>query len=218
MTYRILLLAFLLFTGLSSVAQNPERFKDEIGKFSKEETVADAKNLNLFTGSSSIRVWNDIGERFPDHNILNRGFGGSQMSDLLFYADELILQYEPEQIFIYEGDNDIASGKSPDEILATADSLLQKIRSQLPRRVKVYFISAKPSVARWDLRDKYISFNTQLKAWTEAQKNVGYIDVWNPMMAADGEVMKDIFVNDNLHMNPKGYDIWARVMAGYLSK
>lgn len=218
MIYRILLLAGLLFTGLSSFAQNPERFKDEIGKFSKEETASDTKNLNLFTGSSSIRVWNDIGERFPEHNILNRGFGGSHMSDLLYYADELIFKYQPDQIFIYEGDNDIAAGKAPEAILATADSLLQKIRSQLPRRVKVYFISAKPSVARWNLRDQYITFNKQLKAWTEEQKNVGYIDVWNPMMAADGEVMKDIFVKDNLHMNSKGYDIWARVMAGYLSK
>lgn len=218
MIYRILLLAGLLFTSLSSIAQNPERFKDEIAKFSKEEAVADTKNLNLFTGSSSIRVWNDITEQFPDHNILNRGFGGSQMSDLLFYADELIFKYQPDQIFIYEGDNDIAAGKAPEEILATADSLLQKIRSQLPARVKVYFISAKPSVARWNLRDQYITFNKQLEAWTEQQKNVGYIDVWNPMMAADGEVMKDIFVKDNLHMNSKGYDIWAKVIAKYLRK
>lgn len=214
----ILLLFILSICCFSLVAQNSERFKNEIDKFSKEASSVDQKKLVLFTGSSSVRMWKDLSERFPKENIVNLGFGGSAMSDLLYYADEVIFKYTPKKIFIYEGDNDVNAGKTPDEILADAKTLLSQIREKLPRSVKVHFISAKPSVARWHLKEQYEAFNSQLKAWTEENPNVEYIDVWTPMLMQDGVVMQDIFLADNLHMTSKGYDIWAEVMGGYLKK
>lgn len=185
-------------------------------KLTKKDGEVNQQDLMLFTGSSSIRLWNDINSRFPQHNIINRGFGGSTMSDLLYFADELIFKHQPEKIFIYEGDNDVTSGKTPAEILASADSLLDEIRQRLPRKVKVYFISAKPSIARWHLKAEYEAFNAQLRAWTEDKRNVEYIDVWSPMLQENGEVLQDIFIQDNLHMNTKGYDIWEKALAPYL--
>ncbi|WOK04852.1 SGNH/GDSL hydrolase family protein [Imperialibacter roseus] len=213
---RLSFLTALFFGCVTLLAQNPQRFQGEIDKYAQEAASVSNKKLALFTGSSSIRIWDDMAERFPKKNVLNRGFGGSSMSDLLYYTDELIFKYSPSKIFIYEGDNDIASGKTAEQILTDAKTILAQIREKLPKNVKVYFISAKPSVARWSLKDKYVDFNTQLEAWTKTEANVGYVDVWTPMLQPNGEVMDDIFREDNLHMTSKGYDIWEKVFKKYL--
>jgi lysophospholipase L1-like esterase len=213
---KILFLLFSLFIGVTLVAQDPLRFEKEVNALIAGDSLVNKKKLILFTGSSSIRFWNDLKKDFPKHNILNRGFGGSEMSDLLYYARPLILNYNPGRVFIYEGDNDINSGKSSEEILAQADKLLTFLRTQLSPKVKIIFISAKPSVARWHLKGKYEEFNRQLKQWTTTKKNVLYADVWTPMLDNDGVVRKDIFVEDNLHMNRLGYDIWKKVIIQYI--
>ncbi|MEQ8417768.1 MAG: SGNH/GDSL hydrolase family protein [Imperialibacter sp.] len=213
---RLLLISALFLGGFALLAQNPQRFQGEIDKYAKEAASVNNKKLALFTGSSSIRIWDDMAERFPKKNVVNRGFGGSSMSDLLYYTDELIFKYSPSKIFIYEGDNDIASGKTPEQILTDAKTILAQIREKLPKNVKVYFISAKPSVSRWNLKDKYVDFNTQLEAWAKTETGVEYIDVWTPMLQPSGEVMDDIFKEDNLHMTSKGYDIWEKVIKKYL--
>jgi lysophospholipase L1-like esterase len=154
-------------------------------------------------------MWTNLENDFKGKNVLNRGFGGSTMRDLLHYADELIISYNPRSIFIYEGDNDLGfANRTPKEILASADSLLKIIRTKLPPTVKVYFISPKPSIARWHLKDQYISFNKKFELWAQNRKNVYIIDVWNPMINADGSVRKELFIEDGLHMNRAGYHVW----------
>lgn len=213
---RSLIFIFTLLFISPLWAQETSRFQAEVDKLVAGDSAIDKKNIILFTGSSSIRVWNDLKTDFPKHNVLNRGFGGSQMTDMVNYADQLIVPYHPKQIFIYEGDNDIGAGKSPEEILVKADKLLLLIREKLPRKTNVLFISPKPSLLRWQLKDKYLDYNTKLEAWTKKQKNVTYIDVWTPMLDAEGNVLKDLFVEDGLHMNRKGYEIWARVIDKYI--
>lgn len=174
----------------------------------KDSLIKNQSNIILFTGSSTIRLWKNIEGNFPTKNILNRGFGGSRMSDLLHFADQLIIRYNPKTIFIYEGDNDLGEKKTPKEILASADSLLTIIRAKLPKNVKVYFISAKPSMARWHLKDQYAELNNGLKSWAKTKKNVYFIDMWPIMLNADGSIKKELFLEDGLHMNRKGYDLW----------
>lgn len=176
---------------------------------------SDKSNVILFTGSSSIRLWKDLTSSFPNHHVLNLGFGGSEMADLLYYTDELILPLRPIQIFIYEGDNDISKGRSEDQIIALADSILARIQTQLPK-TEVIFISPKPSLARWHLKENYQSFNKVFKAWIDKQNNVRYADVWTPMTDENGNVLKDIFIQDNLHLNEKGYKIWTDVIRKYI--
>ncbi len=215
---KILFLLFFQFTLATVLAQDPLRFEKEVNALIAGDSLVNKKKLILFTGSSSIRFYADLKKDFPKHNVLNRGFGGSEMSDLLYYAGPLILNYNPSRIFIYEGDNDINAGKSPEEILALVDKLLTMLRTQLPASVKIIFISAKPSVARWQLKSKYEEFNRQLKQWTTTKKDVLYADVWTPMLDSSGEVRKDLFVEDNLHMNRKGYEIWKRVIDGFMPR
>jgi len=214
MRWLIFIVLLCSFTGLS--AQDPLRFEKEIQTLVAGDTSLSNENLILFTGSSSIRVWNNLKQDFPKHNVVNRGFGGSEMKDLLYYAEPLILKHKSKKIFIYEGDNDINSGKTPEEILRTADELLKLIRARLPKGIEIIFISAKPSVARWQLKEQYQIFNSQLKDWTSKHKRVKFADVWTPMLDDKGNVRTDLFIEDNLHMNQKGYEIWTIVLRKYL--
>ena len=216
MTLKILLVLFTMVCLTYDLSgQDPLRFKEEINlMLSGEEGMGSDTDLIVFTGSSSIRMWESLSDDFSEATLLNRGFGGSQMSDLLYYKKELILQYRPARIFIYEGDNDIWEGKSTDEILSDAAKLLKSIKESLPTS-KVYFISAKPSIARWGMADKYRQFNRRLEQWTEEQ-GVSFIDIWTPMCDADGDVLQDLFIEDDLHMNEKGYAIWKDVIGPFV--
>lgn len=217
-------LAFIIGLGLilqsasSAYAQDydAKKYAAEIKGFDKKDSLEKVKpGANLFVGSSTLRMWPDMQSYFPNAAVINRGFGGSMFVDLLYYADRAIMVYKPAKVFIYEGDNDIASGKSVDEVLKQAKEIREKIARQLPG-VPVAFISAKPSVARWNLKDKYTDFNTQLKAYTKTAKKTEFIDVWTPMLDANGEVFKHIFLQDNLHMKPEGYAIWKKAIAPFL--
>jgi len=213
---KIALISLLLFCiYITPSAQDPHRFDKEIKKFVEDDLTINRENLIVFTGSSSIRFWSNLQSDFPDLNIINRGFGGSHMSDLLYFSDQLINQYKPKKVFIYEGDNDLSAKESQQDILKEAKELVDKIWQASPE-TKIYFIAAKPSVARWNLQEEYEKFNYALSLWTLLKPNIHFIDVWTPMLNEDGEVMPDLFIGDNLHMNAKGYEIWARVVAPYL--
>jgi len=216
LTY-ILFFGAFWFIGFPTLAQNPENFDSEVRSLTSGDRYINKKNVVLFTGSSSVRMWTDIKSYFPKHNIINRGFGGSQTADLIYYFDKLILPYSPKKIFIYEGDNDINEGKTAEQILKANDSLLELIRNKVSETVPVYFITPKPSVARWSKKSAYEKYNKMLFAWAKSKKNVTVVDVWTPMLDDKGVVFKDVFLSDNLHMNKKGYDIWAKAIAPYLN-
>jgi len=209
----LFIISLCLIAAQSS--QDPNRFRQEVDKLIATNQSVSREKLIMFTGSSSIKMWNNLKESFPKHNVVNMGFGGSDMSELLYFTDELITSFAPKQVFIYEGDNDIAKGKKADEILASADSIVNKIRQKLPD-VPLVFISAKPSVRRWELRTEYQDYNKALKAWTQKQNNVRFADVWTPMLKKDGNVREDLFIEDKLHMNEKGYQIWKQVLRKFL--
>jgi lysophospholipase L1-like esterase len=214
-----ILLAFctLLTSAPLLHAQNPARFQKEVDSIVAANESVNRDNLILFTGSSSIRLWKNLSASFPDHNVLNMGFGGSEMADLLYYTDKLIIPFKPKQIFIYEGDNDLSFGRSPERIIASADSVLSRIRQHLPHS-EVIFISPKPSLKRWALKDRYENYIKQLKRWASKKRNVRFADVWTPMLDNDGVVMQDIFITDGLHLNDKGYSIWTSALKKYISQ
>lgn len=168
----------------------------------------------VFTGSSSIRFWNDIQARFPDHQVLNTGFGGSHFSDLAHFLDALILDYNPAKVFIYEGDNDIFAKKRPRKILKTAQNILGQLQAIKPT-MEIVLISAKPSISRWKFRGKYRRLNRKLEKLAQTTEGVDFVDVWYPMLDKR-KVKQDIFVEDGLHMNKKGYDIWYDVIKDYV--
>lgn len=210
-----LVFCLTLLGATNLLAQDPLRFEKEIQELIKSDSSVNTKKLILFTGSSSVRLWHNLAESFPGKNVLNRGFGGSEMSDMLYYAPQLILKHKPELVFIYEGDNDIAAGRSAEQILANADSLVKIIRTALPK-TKIIFISPKPSGSRWHLKAQYEDFNSKLEQFTKLRKRVYFANVWLPMLDATGNLLPGLFLEDNLHMNERGYIIWTKVLNQFL--
>ena len=204
-----ILLAVILSISCLTNAQDPHRFQKEIDSIDlKNNKKVNSHDLIVFTGSSSIRRWQNIQDYFPGKNIINTGFGGSQMSDLLFYSDSVIIKYKPAQVFIYEGDNDIAACKKADVVINGADLLFKKITKEIPY-TQIVIISVKPSVSRWGLKDEYIKLNNSYKKFSLENKNIKFVDVWTPLLNNEGSPKKEIFVFDSLHINKLGYDIWA---------
>ncbi|CAM4416040.1 GDSL-type esterase/lipase family protein [Zobellia roscoffensis] len=208
-------LILLLLSGIVSNAQSS--FSKEVQAITqKYDSLYDASQESIvFTGSSSIRVWKDLQQRFPNHQVINSGFGGSQAVDLLQFTNDLILNYKPKKVFIYEGDNDIQSKKRPKEIISTMAQIRDLIFANNPQ-TEIVFISAKPSISRWKLRRKYKRLNRKMEKMTLTDGRLKYVDVWKPML--DGrKVKQDIFVSDGLHMNSKGYEIWYTALKNHVN-
>lgn len=210
----LFLLCFLI--GFLSFAQDPPRFANEVDAIQKRyDTLWDASRETIvFTGSSSIRIWNDLELRFPGQQIVNSGFGGSQASDLAAYLDKLVLRFKPKKVFIYEGDNDISEEKAPKEIMATTQGIIDRIRETNPE-TRIVLIAAKPSIARWNLKRNYKRLNRKFKRLSKKDALVEYADVWKPMLSKR-KVKKDIFIQDGLHMNAKGYQLWYEVIKNFM--
>ncbi|UII78899.1 GDSL-type esterase/lipase family protein [Flagellimonas sp. CMM7] len=213
---RYLLLLFL--SVLTINAQESLPFANEVKEVQqKTDSIWDAsKNTIVFTGSSSIRLWKDLQKRFPEHQILNTGFGGSQSSDLEHYLNELILNYTPTKVFIYEGDNDISAKRKPKAIIGTIERILKDLHQKRPE-MEIVLISAKPSISRWHLKGRYKRLNKQLSKLASNSDGVQFADVWN-IMLNKRKLKTDLFIADGLHMNVKGYDLWYEVIKNYMNK
>jgi lysophospholipase L1-like esterase len=213
--YYALVVSLLLTFTLN--AQDPNRFTKQVEELVQKEYQFDsAKKKIVFAGSSSIRMWKDVQSYFPGYHVINNGFGGSHFSDLLHFYDPLIVKSAPEILFIYEGDNDIASHKKPGKVLKQAKELTAKLQKDLPE-TRIIYISPKPSIARDSLKNEYIRLNKKLNKHCR-RENMEFANVWTAMLDENGNVKQDIFLDDGLHMNKKGYDIWAGVISGILEK
>lgn len=213
------LLLFAICKAICAQSACPP-FWNDIQQFMKGDSAQmPPKNAILFTGSSSFTRWKDVQEAFPNHTIINRGFGGSQLTDVIRYAYDVILPYAPKQVVVYCGENDLASADSikAEGVVLRFKTLFGIIRQNLPQAV-IHFVSIKPSPSRQHLFHEFREANRQIKAFLQKQNRAGFINVYNAMLTADGTPRKDIFVEDNLHMNAEGYRIWQRILLPYLIK
>ena len=193
----------------------PERWEKHIRAFeARDKKSPPPKGEILFVGSSSIVGWNTK-KWFPDLKTINRGFGGSDVSDSLHFADRIILPYRPRTIVLYAGDNDIARGKSPQRVLADYKALVAKVHAALPR-TRIVFVPIKPSLARWKLVGKMREANALIRAVTEADERLGYVDIDTPMIGADGRPRGELFKKDGLHLNEAGYKLWSSLLRPHL--
>ncbi|MEH6768955.1 SGNH/GDSL hydrolase family protein [Maribacter arcticus] len=189
-------------------AQSENTFANEVEAITaRYDTIWDTnKETIVFTGSSSVRLWKNLEQRFPNHQIVNSGFGGSESSDLLYFLNDLVLSYNPKQVFIYEGDNDLWAKKRPNQVLNTTEEIIRRIKANNPS-TQIILIAAKPSISRWEIRRKYKKLNRKFERLAKKDIQLDYVDVWHPMLN-NRKLMTDIFIEDGLHMNQKGYDIW----------
>ena len=210
---------FLVISFLS-LDVNAQAFKDEIDAFKKlDEAAFPAKDEILFVGSSSFRKWTYVQESFTKFKILNRGFGGSTLPDVIRYADDIIFPYRAKQIVIYCGENDIASSDTitAKMVLDRYRQLFFLIRGKM-KNVEIDFVSIKPSPSRIKFRTTVEQANQLIKDFIATQKHAKFIIIFDLMLNTDGSMNKDLFVEDNLHMNAKGYAIWQKIIEPYLMK
>ncbi len=217
--FRCLLLFFLvmLFIPFSGNAQqavpdpDPHRFDAEIEAFS----TWDAKNSYpsdaiLFVGSSSIRFWHTR-QAFPEYRVINRGFGGSHISDISYFYEEVILKYKPSAIVFYAGDNDVAADKPVEQVLEDYFQLLERVRIDYPG-IQWIYVPIKPSSSRWSYWQKMNTVNEKIRDHHRKDSQLHYADLATPLLTAEGKPDDRFFLEDRLHLNKKGYEVWNRLM------
>lgn len=195
-------------------------FYSDIQKFRAQDSLyPPPANAILFVGSSSFTKWTDVSSYFPGYTIINRGFGGSTLPDVIRYAPEIIYPLHPKQVVIYCGDNDLASSDtvSAETVFERFRILFENIRTNLPGENIVY-ISIKPSPSRVRLKEKAEKANLLIQTYISISSHAAFVDVYHKMLNPDGTIKQDIFIEDNLHMNAKGYAIWQKAILPYLSK
>ncbi len=206
-------LAALLLTASLALAA-PEKWLPNIEAFEKKDAAnPPPKGAVVFVGSSSIVKWTSLVADFPDHKVINRGFGGSELADSVVYADRIVTPYKPRVVVVYAGDNDLKAGKSPETVAADFKAFRTKVHAAVPT-ARIVFIGIKPSPSRWDIRDKGLKANALIAADCATDpKRLVFVDVWPAMLGANGEPRPELYVADKLHMTPAGYAIWTPLVA-----
>jgi lysophospholipase L1-like esterase len=206
------------FNNLYAQGQAP--FFNDIQNFKKQDNAGfPPQHAILFVGSSSFTKWTDVQDYFPGYSIINRGFGGSSLPDVIRYANDIIFPYNPKQVVIYCGDNDFAFSDTvtAEIVVARVKQLFQLIRNKLPG-ANITYVSIKPSPSRARFMPKEEVANKAIKDFLATQKNTAFVDVYHPMLAENGRPIPAIFLGDSLHMNAGGYAIWKKAISPYLIK
>lgn len=201
-----------------SEAQQKHRFSEDVAAIKRYDKIyVPVKDPILFVGSSSIRKWNDLQEVFGSYNVVNRGIGGAVIDDIIYYLDDLVFAYNPRQVVIYVGDNDLPKEQNtPRVILDKTIELFNAIRKRLPQ-VSIVCIAIKPSPAREKHLQKCKETNDLIKEFLSTQENAQFVDVFTPMLK-DGKPRPELFVSDRLHMNAQGYALWRKKVKPALHK
>lgn len=203
------------YPTLKSLANIP--YAADIVAFGKKDSIQKTQlGGNVFAGSSSIRLWDDLETCFPGKNVLKRGTGGSTISELLnFQAPYTIFKYLPRAVFIYSGENDIAGGAEAKDVATNFVKLYFYIRKNIPQ-TKIYYLSIKTSNSRIAMRSKFEAANEQIKKFLDKSSVGKYLDVNKVLMDKNGNPDDAFFGPDHLHLNSKGYDLWKPIISPYL--
>lgn len=224
----IALLLVLFFAGLSSAEKSmdaaapnidPKKWEPAVALFELyDKAFPNPAGGIVFVGSSSFKLWNDrLRTDMSPLEVIPRGFGGSTIVDVLHYADRLVVAYKPRAVVLYQGENDISFGFSPEEVRDNFELFTKKMAKDLPG-TRIYILSIKPSILRKEELPKQNIANRLLKELCESNNILTYIDIATPMFGKDKQVRDDLFIDDNLHMNKKGYEIWRSVVKSVLQK
>ena len=213
----LVLLAMLVPLSYAADAA-PNHFEKEIqAQEALDKKSPPPEGAILFTGASGIRMWKTLDQDFSEYKVFNRAFGGSMISDCIYFMDRNVLPYKPKQIVIQAGGNDINGGKTPETVAADFKTYVEKVREKLPE-VRISFLNLNPSIARWAQFEKQKQANALIKAWIATQKNIDYIDIVDALLGADGKPREELYVADKLHPSAEGYKIRTAAVKPFLMK
>jgi lysophospholipase L1-like esterase len=227
-------LATIAVVAFGLLAANPQVFgqeassyaaKRDYAKWEKEVAAYEASDRQkpppkggiLFIGSSTIRFWKTLATDYPDHKVVNRGFGGTEIVDSTHFADRLIFPHEPKQIFLRAGGNDIHNGRTPSQVAADFADFVSVVHARLPK-TEIIYIGVSPAPSRWGESDKYRELNRLIRQMALEMPRVGFVDTFDMVVRADGDPREDLFVKDRLHFNPDGYKLLADRVRPFLAQ
>lgn len=195
---------------------DPNRWESTMQKFEAEDKAnPPSKGGIVFIGSSSIARWTNLAESFPDLKVVNRGFGGSEMSESAKYAPRVVVPRAPRIVVLYTGENDLNRGLTPDAVAADFATFATTVRTALPA-TRIVVIGLKPSLLRWKLRDAMHQTNKMIRTRCASDRTCVYVDPWPSMIGKDGTPKPEFFVEDGLHMTPEGYKAWTEMLRSHL--
>jgi lysophospholipase L1-like esterase len=193
-----------------------DRFANEIDAFDAADRAAPpAPGGIVFVGSSTIRLWSTLAQDFASLPVINRGFGGSTFPEALHYLQRTVVRYHPRTVVVYEGDNDLASGRTPQQVADDYRAFVRGVRDSLPN-ARIIFLAIKPSPSRWALESQRQEANRLVRAIVAADANQTFVDVGAPMLDANGRPRAALYRADSLHMTPAGYAIWRSTVAPFI--
>jgi lysophospholipase L1-like esterase len=211
----IALVSFAVFASGQENAAN--KWEGEIKKFeAADKSHPPPANAVVFAGSSSIRFWK-LDDSFPGMATINRGFGGSFMADSAHYAERIVTPYHPRAVVVYAGDNDLAAGRTPEQVRDAYREFVVKVRAKQPT-VPIIYISIKPSPSRWQLADQFRAANRLVAEAQKGDANQKFVDVFSAMLGPDGKPRAELFRDDRLHLNEQGYKLWAEMVKPLLKE
>ena len=196
------------------IVAQADRWSKELAAFEDQDRKAPAVGGVVFVGSSSIRLW-DLDRSFPKVRPLNRGFGGSSIIDSVNHVDLLVIRHRPRTVIFYAGDNDLAAGKSPQQTADDFKAFAAKVRAALPE-TRIAFIGIKPSIQRWALIAQIRKANALIREYCDGDDRLAFIDVDGPMLGWDAKPRRDLFVEDGLHLSPRGYALWTTLVEPFV--
>ncbi|MDX9749439.1 MAG: GDSL-type esterase/lipase family protein [Paludibacter sp.] len=213
---------FLIMLVLSSsiAAQYPRAslWTGAMANFAAADAAGVPSGVVLFTGSSTFTMWNSLATDFPESKVLNRAFGGSMMTDLIYYFGQVVAPYTPRQVVLYEGDNDLhETSKTPEEFMEEVVTMCRMINIYYPN-ARILLVSIKPSPSRTSSFSKYRTANTLMQEYAAKYAHIDFADTWTPMLKTDGNPETSYFLSDMLHMNASGYAVWKNVLTPYILK
>jgi len=215
------LVAVFLFVSSASRAQqahDSSRWEKAIAAFEAEDKVnPPPKNALLFIGSSTIVRWKSLAQDYPEHKVINRGFGGSQIADSVNFADRIIIPYAPRAVFLRAGGNDLNAGKSVEHVFGDFKAFVAKVQGKLPQ-TDIFFIGLSPSIARWKQHEQEQELNKLVQDYIAGKQHLTYIETYGMVLGADGKPREDLFVEDKLHFNEAGNKLLAEKVRPYLPK
>ncbi len=215
---KFIFLVLVFLSALNSSFAQLHPFEQEVRRLSAQlDSLGWNPGTTVVTGSSTIRMWRSLPEISGREVVLNTGFGGSKAADLERYLFPLVLKFDPKRIFIYEGDNDLWAGVPAAEILQSLKQIVTRIHLVDPG-TEIILIGAKPSPSRWEKKENYLAFNQLLKDYCDQTEQVSYQDTWNALIDPQGNPRPELYIQDQLHLNAKGYLVWDQLFAPFFTK
>jgi predicted amidohydrolase/lysophospholipase L1-like esterase len=203
--------------GRAQDQANAARWEKAVAAFEEQDRDSPPPKQGIvFVGSSTIRLW-DLAKSFPGLDAINRGFGGSQLADSVHFAQRLVLKHEPRTIVLYAGDNDLAAGKTPEQVFAHFQAFVKAVRDELPR-TRIVYLSVKLSIRRWHLAEQIRRTNALIDGYCRKDERLRLVEVATPMLGDDGRPRPELFVKDGLHLSAKGYELWAALLRPQLAE